>query len=215
MDSRYRNLSIIVTILVVVATAFFLVPEATIPVPEPGPVLGNDFDQGLDNLKDIFDSKGIELFNPGFIADLTSLDTVQLSSINSDLQNFKSNLNSYNSESKAALIEVTDICIDFVDFAKKNQEFDAKLDAVSAVNLSDYCAYTVLFESRDLIGKERMDLLENIDSSISSFNAQYPSQSQASNLDKVTVINIGVELAENQFKMEEATTELKQSCGGI
>jgi len=215
VDSRYKNLGIIVAIIIAVAAVYLFVPLEPVPGPGPAPILEDDFESGLDVLKDIFNSKGVELFSPGFVADLTSLNTAQLSSLNSNLLDFKSNLNSYDSESKAALDEMADISIQFVDFIERTQEFDVKLDAVSALSINDYCDYTVLFESRDLIGRERIDLLENIDSSISSFNLKYPVQSQISGLDKIIVINLGVELAENQFEMEKSTVELKDSCGGI
>lgn len=211
MDKRYRNLGVLVIIIVFAVAIYFLAVQE----PAPVQVQNKSFEQGLGELNSIFSSNDIELFSPGFVADLTSLDTAGLLALNADLLIFKNNLSGYDSESKATLDDMADICIGFVDLAKINQEFDSKLEAVSAVNVKDYCAYTVLFESRDSIGRERMDLLESLDSSIASFDSKYPLESQVSGLDKITVVNIGVELAKNQFEMEGATIELKESCGGI
>ena len=199
MDSRYRNLGIIIVIIIVAVALFLVLQEA---IPGTGSVQGDDFESDLDDLKNIFSSKGIELssslvVDPSFYA----LERAELVSLKQDLTRFAA-------LSKTDAAQLAKAFIPLTDYAIKR-----KASFIQGISSETYCANIPLFESRDLVSQEMVSNLQNYQNQMNAFVESFPQLLSGQNSIQIVSIDLATE-QELQEGRTNATALLKLTCGG-
>jgi hypothetical protein len=178
MDARYRNLAVLVVVVVFAAAVYFLVSSPAV-LPGPGKT-EKTFSQEYSDLALSWKSEGFN--EPSLQANFGALVEMPAGK----LEAIKSSLESTSAAQKGPAVKaLANVYVLLVDVAEKAGEIDRLNGAIDSS--APVCENVSLFKSINLKKQALADTANAFDAALASFAEKYPSQAEEINLNRLGV----------------------------
>lgn len=191
MDSRWKNLLVLVVAIAVIAGVFLVLQSA--PVESSSAGLASFWsDEGVDILN----------LNETELGNLASLSEQQLSSIALKTTSFK------NQTSDAALKSQASVYLSLANYLMESKKVAQVEGQLASLGFGDICSQVPLLNERNSLEAKRLNALEQLAASVEQFSASYPGESE-----KAGIESIGLSLSGLKADLETSTVAVAELEG--